>query len=110
MGKQPKDSDNPGLSVIDQRRLPPGEDRPLSPLPLEDFYLVPDEPGSRRKEVSNLVLLSRRDLDPPRGQVFAVPQQKLLDLAIYILNELDPVTNEQLLARIRKLMEDQKRS
>ena len=107
MMKQPKDSDTPSLSTIDQRRLPPGEDHPLSPLPLEEFYLVPDEPGSPRKEVSNLVLLSRRDLDPPRGQVFAVPRQRLLDLAIYILNELDPVTNEQILVRIRKLLEDQ---
>ena len=33
-------------------------------------------------------------------------RQDLVDLARQILSALDPVTNEQILARIRKLMED----
>ena len=110
MGKQPKDSGTLSLSTIDQRRFPPGEGHPLSGLPLGDFFLVPYEREDRQEGTSARILVSRADTDPPRGQVFVAPRQKLLDLAICIWNKLDPMTNEQLLARIRKLMEDQKRS
>ena len=40
--------------------------------------------------------------------MFVEDRQKFLDLACDILTALYPVTNEQVLARIRKLLEDRR--
>ena len=53
-----------------------------------------------------LVVLSE---DSPHHQyhAFVTDRETLLQLARHILSTLDPVTNEQLLEKIRKLSEDQ---
>ena len=101
MGKQPKDGGIPNLPRLDQLQVPLG-----NPIPLKDYHLAQYETGQNTKAVA-LVLLSRPDLDPPEGHIlFVEDRQKFLDLACDILSALDPVTNEQVLARLRKLLED----
>ncbi len=59
-----------------------------------------------------LLLLSVAVPQESHGQrpvrAFRAHRQDLVDLARHILGKLDPVTNEQILARIRKLLEDQR--
>ena len=103
MEKQPKDSDIPNLPRLDQL-----QERLGAPIPLKEYHLAQYETGQNTKAVA-LVPLSRPDLDPPRGHImFVEDRQKFLDLACDILTALDPVTNEQVLARIRKLLEDRR--
>ena len=100
MEKQPKDSDIPSLPRLETLRVPLGE-----PIPLKEYRLAQYETGQNAKAVA-LVVLSRPDYDPPKGHIlFVEDQQKFLDLACDILSALDPVTNEQILVRIRKLLE-----
>ena len=98
MEKRPKDGDILNLPRLNELQVPLGE-----AIPLKDYHLAQYETDQKTKAVA-LVLLSRPDLDPPRGQVVVEGRQKFLDLACYILTALDPVTNEQVLARIRKLL------
>ena len=104
MAKQPKYSDIPNPSTIDQRRVPISAGHTLPDLPLEDYGIFPREDAHPVGEVYSLALLSKIDTDSPRGQIFVADRQKLLALAIYILDTLDPVTDHQVLARIRKLV------
>ena len=99
MGKQPKDSGIPNLPKLDQLQVPLA-----APIPLKDYHLAQYKTGENTKAVA-LVLLSRPDHDPPKGHIlFVEDRQKFLDLACDILSALDPVTNEQILARIRRLV------
>ena len=101
MVKQPKDSGIPPLPKLGELRVPPGDE-----IPLKEYHLAEYETGQNGNAVA-LILLSRPDLDPPKGHVFVEDRQMFLDLACHILGKLDPVTNEQILVRIRKLLEDQ---
>ena len=101
MGEQPKDSDVPNLPRLETLRVPLGE-----PIPMKEYRLAQYETGQNTKAVT-LVVLSRPDYDPPKGHIlFLEDQQKFLDLACDILSALDPVTNERVLARFRKLLAD----
>ena len=94
--------ETPALIPRPERTLTLGE-----PIPLKEYHLAQYETGQNTKAVA-LVVLSRPDYDPPKGHIlFVEDQQKFLDLACDILSALDPVTNEQILVRIRKLLEDQ---
>ena len=100
MDEQPKDGDIPNLPRLDQLQVPLD-----APIPLKDYHLAQYETGQNTKAVA-LVLLSRPDLDPPNGHVLYVEdRQKFLDLACDILAALDPLTNEQVLEKIRRLVE-----
>ena len=100
MVEQPKDGGSQPLPKLSELRVPPG-----AVIPLKEYRLA-DYPAGQNRNAVALVLLSRPDLDPPKGQVFVEDRQKFLELACHILDKLDPVTNEQILARIRKLVED----
>ncbi len=98
MAGQPKDGGSPSLPKLSELRVPPG-----GAMPLKEFHLEEYETDNGHPAVA-LILLSRPDLSPPKGQVFVEDRQKFLELACDILGKLDPVTNEQILARIRKLV------
>ena len=104
MAKQSKYSDIPNPSTIDQRRVPISAGHTLPDLPLKDYGIFPHEGGHPAGEVHKLALLSKTDIDPPTGQIFVADRQRLLALAVYILDTLDPVTDHQVLARIRRLV------
>ena len=98
MAKQP---DIPPLPELSELRVPLGD-----AIPLKEGRLAVYRSAQGHEAVA-LVLLSRPDLEPPKGYVFVEERQKFLELACCILDTLDPVTDHQVLVRIRKLLEDQ---
>ena len=67
-------------------------------------------PEEDQKDVLALILHSKADFDPCPSFAFLADRDDLLELAREILRTLDPVTNEQVVEKIRRLLEDQKRS
>ena len=72
-------------------------------IPLKRFRLVPYETG-HQKPASALIVFSSPEHPDPQGRVIVSDDRTFLELACDILSKLDPVTNEQILARIRKLV------
>ena len=64
-------------------------------------------PEEDQKDVLALILHAKADFDPGPSFAFLADRNDLLDLARHILHTLDPVTNEQLLEKLRKILEDQ---
>ena len=71
---------------------------------LKEFEVI--WPEGDQKDVLALILHSKADFDPGPSFAFLADPDDLLNLAHEILRTLDPVTNEQLLEKIRRLLED----
>ena len=76
-------------------------------IPLRKFRLVPYETGHPTIPASALIVFSSPERPDHQGRVVVSDDQTFLDLACHILDKLDPVTDHQVLQRIRKLLEDQ---
>ena len=98
-----KDREPTGPEVLIRGKLPPWLGKEI---PLKRFRLVPYETG-HQTPASALIVYSSPEHPEPQGRVIVSDNRTLLELACDILGKLDPVTNEQILARIRKLLEDQ---
>ena len=61
-------------------------------------------PEADQKEVLALILHAKADFDPGPSFAFLADRDDLIDLAREILSSLDPMTTEQLLEKIRKLV------
>ena len=64
-------------------------------------------PEEDQKDVLALILHSKADFDPGPSFAFLADRDDLLNLAREILRTLDPVTDHQVLQRIRRLLEEQ---
>ena len=64
-------------------------------------------PEEDQKDVLALILHSKADFDPVPSFAFLADRDDLLNLAREILRTLDPVTDHQVLQRIRRLLEEQ---
>ena len=64
-------------------------------------------PEEDQKDVLALILHSKADFDPGPSFAFLADRDDLLNLAREILRTLDPVTKEELLEKVRKLLEAQ---
>ena len=81
------------------------------PLQVKDWELATKHSKPRS---SGLVLTLKRSPQPETLEacedgdfVFEIENHDLVAMACHILGKLDPVTNEQVLEKIRKLLEDQ---
>ena len=72
---------------------------------LREFEIYGLESG--QQDELGLVLFQNSPYSPLGSHAFVTDGRTLLDLARHILRELDPVTNVELLEKIRKLLDEQ---